>query len=265
MNGRIRVVVLCQTVVFALVACVGPPGANGAAGAPGANGANGSDGSSGANGLDGIDGADGQSSTATASWVPARLADIEGKAEDAYDTALAADYDAVINDAGDMTAGWRYFRDFVRADGASADQIASLDVAIAGLNAAVADRANLTDFELARAANAISEPMDELFSVYQDPVPAIVLALDYGGREVQLDGYQGAFEAALVHIGNCQRQYNSVKPQVLAVNGADTASAYEASLAAQIALAEAGDGAGLVLEAETGLDLVDLLEDLFWQ
>lgn len=252
-----------------LTACEGAPGPAGAAGAdgaPGADGADGAPGADGAAGSDGADGADGEDGTgdSEAAWVPARLADIEGKAEDAYDMALAGDYTAVADDAADMTAGWTYFRDQVAADGASEADLVALDVAIAALNEAVANQPDLTDYELARAANMISEPMDELFGIYQDPVPAIILSLDYGGREVQLDAYEGKFDAALVHIGDLERAWASVKPQVIAV-GADTESAdYEASLAVQTELANAADTAGLVDEAEVGLDVVDLLEDAFW-
>lgn len=206
----------------------------------------------------------GDATSTTACWVPGRLADVEGKAEDAYDMALVGDYAAVSDDADDMTAGWAYFRDQVKDDGASDADITALDDAIAGLNDAVTIQSSLSDYELARAANAISEPMDELFGIYQDPVPAVILALDYGGREVQLDAYEGKFDQALTDIGTLQSVWSGVKQQVLDVGGDAEAAEYEASLATQVELANAGDGAELAVEAEVGLDIVDLLEDVFW-
>ena len=138
---------------------------------------------------------------ACGSSVPAGLADIEGTAEDAYDKALVSDYAAVSADADTLTSAWKGYRDQAEADGASAADLGAMDDAIDGLSAAVDSQADLTDVELARAANAVSAPMDELYSLYDDPVPASILALDYGGREVSIDAMEEGMGDALEDIG----------------------------------------------------------------
>jgi hypothetical protein len=149
--------------------------------------------------------------------VPARVADNEDKAGDAYDMARPTS----------PLAGPTSATSSPQAALRGADRAA----AVVGLNDAMANHPELPDFELARVANAVSEPMEEVFGVYQDPVPAIVLALDHGVREVQLDAYEGSHERTLGHMCNCARVWTSVKPRVLDAGGDETAAADEAPLA----------------------------------
>lgn len=197
------------------------------------------------------------------SAIPAALADIEGTAEDAYDKALVSDYAAVSDDASALDSGWAAFRDQAATDGAADADITAMDDAIASLNAAVADQANLTDFELARAANTISGPMDELFALYNDPVPASVLALDYGGREVSLDAMEVDMDAALTDIGTLETVWAGVKQDVLDAGGDAEAADYDTSLATQTDAANSADDAGLLTESNNGLEIVDALEGVF--
>lgn len=200
---------------------------------------------------------------AGSSSIPATLADIEGTAEDAYDKALVSDYAAVSDDASALDSGWASFRDQAATDGAADADLSAMDDAIAGLVSAAADQPNLTDLELARAANAVSGPMDELFALYDDPVPASVLALDYGGREVSLDALEVDMTAALSDIGTLETVWGDVKQQVLDAGGDAEAADYDTSLATQADLANAGDATGLLTESNNGLEIVDSLEGVF--
>lgn len=197
------------------------------------------------------------------SSIPAELANIEGTAEDAYDQALASNYADVGVDAAALDTDWTAFRDQAAADGAAEADLSAMDAAIAGLVTAVAEQTSLTDLELARAANAVSGPMDELFDLYNDPIPSAVLALDYGGREVSLDAMAEDLQAALTDIGTLETIWAGLKTQVLDAGGDAEAADYEASLATQTQLATDGDAAGLVTESNAGLEIVDLLEDVF--
>lgn len=197
------------------------------------------------------------------SSIPATLADIEGTAEDAYDKALVSDYTAVADDASALDAGWAEFRDQAVADGAGDADVTAMDDAIAGLGHAVADQAALTDYEIARAANAVSGPMDELFALYDDAIPADILALDYGGREVSIDAMEAGLGDALDDIGELEAVWSGVKQQVLDAGGDAEAADYETSLASQTDLANAGDAPGLLAESNNGLEIVDALEGVF--
>ena len=197
------------------------------------------------------------------SAVPSALSDLEGTAEDAYDKALVADYTAVSDDASALDAGWQDFRDQAAADGATDADLTAMDDAIAGLGDAVANQSSLTDYELARAANAVSGPMDELFALYDDAIPADILALDYGGREVSIDAMEEGMGDALDDIGELEAVWSGVKQQVLDAGGDAEAADYEASLASQTELANGGDASGLLVESNNGLEIVDALEGVF--
>lgn len=197
------------------------------------------------------------------SSIPGALSDLEGTAEDAYDKALVSDYTAVADDASALDAGWAEFRDQAVADGAGDADVTAMDDAIAGLGHAVADQAALTDYEIARAANAVSGPMDELFALYDDAIPADILALDYGGREVSIDAMEAGLGDALDDIGELEAVWSGVKQQVLDAGGDAEAADYETSLASQTDLANAGDAPGLLAESNNGLEIVDALEGVF--
>lgn len=200
---------------------------------------------------------------AGSSSIPGALADIEGTAEDAYDKALVSDYAAVADDASALDSGWSSFRDQAATDGAAEADLTAMDDAIAGLSDAVANQASLTDLELARAANAVSGPMDELFALYDDPIPPAVLALDYGGREVSIDALEEGMGDALEDIGELESIWSGVKQEVLDAGGDAEAADYDTSLTTQTDLANAGDAAGLLAESNNGLEIVDALEGVF--
>ena len=197
------------------------------------------------------------------SAIPTPLAEIEGTAEHAYDQALASDYAGLSADASTLDSAWAGFRARAAADGGPTEVLVLMDEAIAGLASAAADQPNHTDLELARAANAISGPMDELFALYDDPVPAAVLALDYGGREVSIDALEDGLGDALADIGELESTWAGVKQQVLDTGADGEAASYDTSLATQADLATAGDAAGLLAESNHGLELVDAMEAVF--
>lgn len=200
----------------------------------------------------------GQTSPGT---VPAPLADIEGTAEDAYDKALVSDFAAVAAGAASIDGAWRSFRAEAGSAGAAAEVVSQMDEAVSGL---VSASATPTDAAvLARAANAISAPMDELFALYETAVPPAVLALDYLGREVVLDARQGTLADATRHIDAIEDTYGTVRPGLLAGGGERPAAEYEASIDAMRADVSTEDAAALETDANVGLELVDAMEGVF--
>ena len=104
------------------------------------------------------------------SAVPHELLDLEGTAEHAYDQALAGDFAAVRGDAETLAAAWASYRDTAAADGASSADLTAMDDAVSALSDAAAGTPE-DGVALARDANGVSAPMDELFGLYDDPVP----------------------------------------------------------------------------------------------
>jgi hypothetical protein len=131
---------------------------------------------------------------------------------------------------------------------------------VAGLTTAAAGTDGLA---AARAANAISAAMPDLFALYQPAVPPVMLTLDCLGRELVLDGKEGDFAAAAGHLATLSAAWDGARAPVLAAGGTTQADQYDAALSAVAADTTASDGAKLVTDATTGLDLVDEMEKLF--
>ncbi|MCB9532534.1 MAG: hypothetical protein H6700_12275 [Myxococcales bacterium] len=193
--------------------------------------------------------------------VPQALLDIEGTAEDAYDMALAGDVSAVAADAATISAGWSGFRGVAEAAGASASDLTAMDGAVAALVAAAVDGAE--SVALARVANGVSAPMDELFGLYEDPVPPSVLALDYLGREVVLDARSSAWGGAGSHVDAAATTFDGVRAALLAAGGTVETTDFDASVAAMRADITAQDAAKLEADANVALELVDGMEGVF--
>jgi len=193
--------------------------------------------------------------------VPEELVQIEGAGEDAYDRALENDVGAVASDAEKLQSTWQSFRSEAISDGAREQDARALDLAIASL--ADAASGSPEPPALARAANGISAPMDELFRIYDPAVPADVLGLDYLGREVALDGMDRDLTRASADIDRIVDVWKALRPVVVDAGGSAEAGRYDASIAKERSAVEAADAKVLVDEANAQLELVDALERVF--
>jgi len=193
--------------------------------------------------------------------IPTKLSDIEGTAEDAFDQALLGKLDLVTTDANTIDTNWLAFRAQAATDGAAAADLTAMDQAIAGLQAALT--AGGDNVVVARAANAISGPMDELFALYDPAVPPALLALDYLGREVVLDAKQADWTGASAHVATIESTFAGLKASVVDAGGQTNVDDYAASVAALKADITAKDAGAIEAEANVGLELVDAMEGLF--
>jgi len=193
--------------------------------------------------------------------IPDALSAIEGDAEHAYDVALVEDYTQLAETAGTIDAAWTDFRPTAEADGASGTVLAGVDDAIAAL----VDSAGLEEGAAAsgRAANGVSEFMPQLYDLYAPAVPSEVLALDYLGREVVLDGMDGDFTAAGSDVETLASTWESVRQAVLDAGGDAEATDFDASVELLRSLAAGDDAQALIDEANVNLELVDVLEGVF--
>jgi len=192
--------------------------------------------------------------------VPPPLRRIEEAAEDAYDTALAQDFAAVSADAAVLDQAWQGYRAKALSDGVAASDAEALDTAIAELHGV---ETQTDPVIVARAANAVSAPLDEMFAIYHPIVPGEVLALDYLGREIQLDGLESDLISAQSDVDLNSATWASLRAPVLSAGGSAEASNFDASITAERDAIATGDTQGLVTRAQEQLDLVDLIEAVF--
>lgn len=201
------------------------------------------------------------SATDTAKSVPAGLTVMEAAAEDAYDQSLAQHFDDVTIDAQMIDEAWTAFRSEAADDGAPTDDLTAMDAAVAGFVAAAMDPTDA--LVLGRSANAVSGAMDELYRLYDEPAPPEVLALDYLGREVVLDGRQGDLSGAGTHIDALESTFATIRAALEAAGGGHVATEYEASIAAMRADVANNDLTTLETDTNVGLELVDRMEGAF--
>lgn len=197
----------------------------------------------------------------TANTVPKGLSVIEDAAEDAYDQALAVHFADVATDAKSIDDAWRAFRSEAAAAGAPGEDLTAMDSAVKEFVAAAMSPAD--PVVLARASNSVSATMDELYALYEAPVPSEVLAMDYLGREVVLDARQADYGGASAHIDTLEATFGTIRNALVAADGSTVAAKYDASIAAMRVDVANEDAAMLETNTNIGLELVDRMEGVF--
>jgi hypothetical protein len=203
---------------------------------------------------------DGESPEPGSGTVPGDLLAIEGSAEDAFDLALAGDLITVATDAKAIEQTWGQVRPEMESHVGSLPAFPVMDQAVAGLRAITTAE---DPTRAARAANAISAPMAELFAIYLPTVPPAVLSLDYLGREVVLDGREADVTKGNGHVDTIATTWASLRAAVVSVGGSAEAAAYDASIAALRADLTNNNHAQLVVDANAGLEIIDAIEGKF--
>jgi hypothetical protein len=195
--------------------------------------------------------------------VPQAALDFEAQSEDAYDTALKGDLAGVRTAAASINALWKKLRKIVVRDGLRTSSVQALDKSVSRLSSLSA--ASTDGVKLARAANAVSGTMDDVFELYHPKVPPTILTLDYLGREMVLDCKENALHSASVHLKALKAEWAGLRPQVLAVGGRKEAAQLDAALSAAEKAISSRDWAGIEKQAQAELELVDAMEhDLHW-
>jgi hypothetical protein len=196
-----------------------------------------------------------------AAQIPAGLESLESTAEDAFDLALAGDVAAVRQRAEDLSIGWASYRGQATSDGVSASAISALDGAITAVKDIAAGTPSNTD--LARAVNAVSQPMPTFYEVYDPVIPSVVLALDYLGREVMLDALVLDFTRAAADVDQIDATWSALRAEVVSVGGSTEVTAFDDSISSERTAVGSSDGPGLEAAAVAQLELVDGVEKVF--
>lgn len=193
--------------------------------------------------------------------VPAKAHAIEGSAEDAFDHALAGDWATLAEDASRLDADWKAYRAEAVKAGLDASSASALDDSIAQLGAVAA--APTTKESAARAANAVSASMDEVFGLYDPHTPVAVLQLDYLGRELWLDGLDADFPRATTDLVSAKEIWATLATTVISNGGKGEAAAFDQKLSALSDAVASADGAAIAAAAQAELDQVDVIETVF--
>lgn len=191
--------------------------------------------------------------------IPDRLDTMESEAEDAYDLALAGNVKKVQTVSQQLDQDWQAFRGQAAKDGASEMTLQEVDRALAGVHIAL-DNSD-SGARLARTVNQVSAPMPALFHLYGPKVPSSILALDYLGREVALDGMLE--ESPASHLTELDNTWSHVRPDVVSHGGEAEAQVFDQHLADLRAAADANRWDHLTETANVLLEDVDALEDVF--
>jgi hypothetical protein len=116
---------------------------------------------------------------------------------------------------------------------------------------------------VALAANDVSALMPALFEHFEPEIPPAVLELDYLDREAQLRSLAGENRRVALAVTGLAATWRRLQPEVLAAGGDDEAKRFTVHVAAMQRLERTGDAQALQREAVAGLELVDVLQDVF--
>lgn len=192
--------------------------------------------------------------------VPEALQTAETKAEAIFDALRAGDWAVVDSTVTALADEWAAYQGQATADGVPDVFQAALSDALAELQQAAT--AKKEEGTLA-AANALSAAVADLYRVYNPSRPPDLGLLDVLARQVALDATAEDTAASGNSLAKLEAIWARVKPFVPENADATVIADFEASLSAQRAASEAGDSAALTTAANSTLDLVDRLEELF--
>jgi hypothetical protein len=194
--------------------------------------------------------------------VPQAVLDFESLAEDSYDAALGGDLAAVRKAAAALDAHWKKLRGTVVRDGLKSASVRALDKSVAQFSAL--SQAGASSIDLARAVNAVSDTMDDVFALYHPKVPPEILSLDFLGRELVLDCKSTDARAA-IDLKTEEKEWAGLRPKVVKAGGSRQAGDMDAALKAGREALSRSDWGSLQKQAEAGLEIVDSMEkDLRW-
>jgi hypothetical protein len=194
--------------------------------------------------------------------VPEPLSTIEAQAEDIIDVVPGGNWGQVASDVAVIAKAWQAYEAQAATDHVPQPFQEALTAALDRLQkSSVAKKAAGTMQE----ANDLSAAVADLFAVYHPARPVDLGRLDVLERQVVLDVAANDFEAAADSLAKANAVWARLKSVILAHNGADAATRFESSLTAQQKALDQENTSAVATEANKGLELVDVLENLFNQ
>jgi hypothetical protein len=206
--------------------------------------------------------AEGEEGEEAPSGIPASLGAAESDAEDIVALALANDRARMRETASELEA------DAQEAASGEVEQQRVPERELRQLRERSADVVELAAgngraLAVALAANDVSALMPALFEHFEPKIPPAVLELDYLDREAQLRSLVGENHRVALAVTGLAATWRRLRPEVLAAGGEDEAKRFTVHVAAMQRLVRTGGAQALQREAVAGLELVDVLQDVF--
>lgn len=201
------------------------------------------------------------SACAVRNAVPAPLPEIEDRARSAWAAALEADWDTAAREAAHLDRAWTGFRLRAAGDGALPGTLVEMDEAVASLEALSLRPPGA--IRLARAADAATDPLDDLYTLYDAPELAVLVALETLCRSLILDARDLDVRAARLHADALERAWLMVRPDVVDVGAEAMALEVDAEIAALSVWVARGDAGGIARVPSQLLDRIGILRRLF--
>jgi hypothetical protein len=197
---------------------------------------------------------------------PAELRSLESNGEGASEAAGAADWTRAVGILGEARTNWTRLKPQVQASAAPA--IDAIDAALARLATDVTaqdQRAAETD------GNAISRAVPDLFDLYAFAVPSDALRLDAWIRLLQIDASFSDWPASAKDVAQVGAVWSRLRPPTgpQAAQHPDIAGSktvvvdLDAQVTALMTAVAGRDAATLATGSKHGLDLVDVVEQVF--
>jgi hypothetical protein len=204
---------------------------------------------------------EGDETPAAQSAVPESLDATESDAEDIVDLALANNRAELRQKAGELKTDAGEAADSLGEEDAPEDDLTQLRERASKVDELATGDAE--PLQVALAANAVSALMPSLFGLFETDIPPDVLKLDYLDREAQLRSLAHENDKISAAVDELEQTWNGLRPQVVDAGGDDEAAKFAQHVAAMKKLAIAGNATALQREAVNGLELVDVLENVF--
>jgi hypothetical protein len=139
--------------------------------------------------------------------VPEELLRFESATEDAFDGALTVGGSLETMQASQLHASWPAVRAALVRDEVEESLIVQLGERVAAI---AVIPSSVPRARLARLLNAVSEPLDRVFTAYSHGAEPLLLRLDNLGRELLLDGLEARWDLAEQHMRAVNATWSTV-------------------------------------------------------
>jgi hypothetical protein len=192
--------------------------------------------------------------------LPESLATIEAQSEDIIDIVPASEWSNVNANISIIEKAWATYQAQSIKDGANQTVLENFSQALSNLKSTAASQDKIGTIQ---SANDLSAAVIGLFDLYNPIIPTDIGRLDVLERQIILDAANQDFSAATDTLTEIYVVWEKVKPSILTHKGQSVVEQFVKSLALQDMAIKAQNTADLIDETNNGLEIVDVMEQLY--
>jgi hypothetical protein len=200
--------------------------------------------------------------------VPADLKSFESNGEGMCEAPVTPDWATAQTLFTQASGTWAKLKVTLAADGASPASIAKIDGLLTQYGADVTKKLSR---EAETGSNAINATVPDFFDLYDSAVPSDALRLDAAFRFAEIQGEYSDWPTAATALDRTKAAWTNLKPLVTEAAakrtdvpaGKTVVADVDAAIAAMAAAIAAKNATDLKASAHNGLDLVDVVEQVF--